>query len=41
MKTIEFPHLANYLKRCCKQLQLTRDEIVRCTQMGSKHASAV
>ena len=40
-KEFEFPHLSNYLKRCSKQLQLTRDEIVRSTLMGSKHASAV
>ena len=41
MKAFEFPHLANFMKRSSKQLQLTRDEIVRCTRMGSKHASAV
>ena len=41
MNTIEFPHLSAWLKRCSKQLHLTRDEIVRNTGMGSKNASAV
>ena len=37
----EFPRLSAWLKRCSKQLHLTRDEIVRSTSMGSRHASAV
>ena len=41
MKTFDFPHLANWFKRSSQLLQLTRDEIVRSTSMGSKHASAV
>ena len=41
MKPFEFPHLANWFKRSSQLLQLTRDEIVRSTSMGSKHASAV
>lgn len=41
MKTFDFPHLANWFKCSSQLLQLTRDEIVRSTSMGSKHASAV
>ena len=40
-KEFEFPRLANYLKRCCQQFRLTRDEIVRMTGMCSDKASAV
>ena len=40
-KDFEFPRLANYLKRCCQQFRLTRDEIVRMTGMCSDKASAV
>ena len=37
----EFPRLSAWLKRSSKLLHLTRDEIVRSTSMGSRHASAV
>ena len=40
-KEFEFPRLADYLKRCCQQFRLTRDEIVRMTGMCSDKASAV
>ena len=37
----KFPHLSSYLKRCCKRLQLTRDDMVRATGMCNDKASAV
>ena len=41
MKTYQFPHLSAWVKRSCQQLHLTRDEIVRRTDMCSDKASAV
>lgn len=41
MNKENYPHLSHYLKRCCKQLQLTRDDIVRATGMCNDKASAV
>ena len=37
----EFLHLSAWLKRYCQQFRLTRDEIVRKTDMCSDKASAV
>ena len=39
MKNFKF--ISAFIKRSSQLLQLTRDEIVRTTSMGSKHASAV
>ena len=36
-----FPHIASFIQCRCKQLHLTRDEIVRATGMGNDKASAV
>ena len=36
-----FKFISEFIKRSSKQLNLTRDEIVRSTSMGSKSASAV
>ena len=36
-----FKFISEFIKRSSKQLNLTRDEIVRSTPMGSKSASAV
>ena len=36
-----FNYLSAFIKRSSQLLQLTRDEIVRSTPMGSKSASAV
>lgn len=41
MKQKTYPHLSRFVKQCSKQLQLTRDEIVRTTGMCSDKASAV
>ena len=41
MKQKTYPHLSHFVKQCSKQLQLTRDEIVRTTGMCSDKASAV
>ena len=38
---VNFPHLSSFIKRCSKQLQLTRDDLVRATGMCSDMASAV
>ena len=37
----QFKFISAFIKRSSQLLQLTRDEIVRSTHMGSKHASAV
>ena len=41
MKQKTYPHLSRFVKQISKQLQLTRDEIVRTTGMCSDKASAV
>ena len=41
MNNQTFPHIASFIQRSCKQLHLTRDEIVRATGMGNDKASAV
>ena len=41
MNNQTFPHIASVIQRSCKQLHLTRDEIVRATGMGNDKASAV
>ena len=38
---VNFPHLSSFIKRCSKQLQLTRDDLVCATGMCSDMASAV
>ena len=41
MKTENFPHLARFMQHSCKQLHVTRDEIVRTTGMCCDKATAV
>ena len=41
MKTEKFPHLARFMQHSCKQLHVTRDEIVRATGMCCDKATAV
>lgn len=41
MKEKNYPHLSRFVKHSCKQLHVTRDEIVRATGMCSDKASAV
>ena len=38
---VNFPHLSSFIKRYSKQLQLTRDDLVRATGMCNDMASAV